>query len=1084
MFSRSTLDAVNDLPIEEVINKYWPLKRQGANWKAKSPFNDGDKTPSFSVSAVKNCWACFSTNTTGHGAISFLMKFKHLEFIEAVKEICGEHGIDPEYDNARGPELAARYNRIREISEINQAAQDFWRSNLENAPEAQRNRASAAEKETFGIGYASDSWTELKDHLMTKGFSLNMMADAKLISQNKEKTSWFDFFRGRIMFPIHAPNGQLIGFSGRTVETDPEVVKKIGKVVNSAETEAYNKSESLLGIHVAKAAIMQKDKDFVIKVEGNFDMTSFHSVGMANTVATLGSAFTEAQVRLLKKYTNNFVLAVDNDKGGLGGIEPDTKLCLRNGINVDVWMSDVPGQDPDDYIKSKKWKGDQFKTDFAEKRKSAVILLAESYFVDADTPEKKHTAQNKLTDLLCNVAHAPLRNIYVKEFSQKYKIERKDVESQISTELITQEKKSKIAEDTGVRLPPGLSEDATRDWTEFGFFQYDTPDKIGYYFQNQSFAYDRITNFTLKPIMHIKGTQSKRIVELKHLDGGSLSTKICELPNKATHSLSEFEEVISNLGNFWFNGSKRHHQKLRVKHLAQFVDAHEIRTLGWQAEKFFAFANGIVVDGSFKRVDRFGISTYGDRNYFLPAFSEIYANLQAEDDVYDNDKKFIYQSTGTTFQEWADLFNQVYSDDDNGRIDIAFFIATLFSDYVFSVNNDFPMTYHFGQPKTGKTTVCRSLSRLFKSDSTPFNLNQGTVIGFTRRLARTRNVIEHMDEYRNDLDEKRFQAMKGIFDRTGHEKGVMSQDNRTSSSKITATVAASGQHLPTRDGNSLLTRMCVLKFSKEDFTAAEGKALAKLQAMEAAGLSDVIIEVIKFRDFFEKDFAEQQFKMSSRMKDDLQGSSADIRVTKNYAMLATVVEMFQDKLVFPFTSEDFYKQCLRLITTQSELVNESDQLAEFFAMFSYLVADHKLIEHEDWKIETVDSLNTRVGSKGGKSVYQVKQLDPNSKVLHLNFTKIFQLYKQHFRLQNGTEALPEPTLRSYMRDHKSFIGAGVGVSFNGQKTSTYAFYYDRLGLSLRRHGAVNQEPDVDVPVPEQKPVQSEMNLSGWKNRNQ
>ena len=1036
MLSSTTINQVKEIPVADVIQKYIELKKQGANLVCKSPFTE-EKSASFTVSPAKNIFKCFSSGKGGN-AISFVMEFRKLSYFETIIEIADKFNIVVEHDNSeKANKEFLRREKVQKINNINQEANDFFVSNYQNV-EPKFIRATAEISNQFSLGFAPNEWQALHNHLLKKGFSKKEMEEAGLIKKG-EKTH-YDFFRGRVMFPITDYNGNIIGFSGRLAVDVKEGEKAPSKVTNSLETEAYSKSNSLLGIFIAKNNILKFDSAIV--VEGNYDVTSLHQVGLTNTIGCLGTAFTEEQCKLIKRFTSNIVFAIDNDKAGLDKIEKNTKLALSLGMNVELFIPSIEGQDPDDFVKVAISEGLQNKEiieKFTSLKIDAIDYLADKLFSDTSTTVKEAQAEQDLVKLLCCISNGLLRNKYVKKYVSKYKVDKATVEKSISLSFV--DSKAEQEENSKFKMPSFLNEDEMVDFKEFGFYPDRSKDKIGYYFQENSRP-ERVSNWLMRPLFQVLNeTDSKRFIELETAKGKI----VIEIPNKAINNPQGFEDVISNKGGYFFHGSKKQYQRLKSKFLLQFPLCVEIRTLGWHYNGFFSFSNGIVVDGQFKDIDKLGLVHFGSDTYFLPAFSSIYKDAQAEDDFYENDRKFIYKSIGTGFAKWAKKFYNVYRDNDNGMVALMFAVSTLFSDYIYAQNNDFPLAFGVGQPRTGKTTCARSVSRLFKSDSLPFNLNQGTVIGFQRRLARVRNVVEHLDEYQNDIDEKRFQSLKGIFDRTGHEKGIMSRDNRTESVKINATGFITGQQFPNRDGNSLTTRILLMDFTKkhEDFSNEEIKEFNDLTKLEDDGLSDVIVEIIKYRSLIEDKFISTQYQLGSKLKDELKDFNADGRVMKNYGVLLTCMKILENSLSFPFTYDYMYEKCKELILSQSQRIQESDQLAEFFKQIEYLSSMHMIRVNKDYKL-VKGVYEIKVGRKEKATVVQFAK--PKN-IIYLKFAKIFPLYKETIRKQ-GSNGLDEQTILSYMKTHKAFLGAVASVNFDGQKTSGYAFDQDILQISL------------------------------------
>jgi DNA primase len=1053
MLSKATIDKVNDLPLDQVISKYVDLKKQGSQLTGKSPFTE-EKSGSFTVSVSKGIWKCFSTGFGGNNAINFLMKKNNCSFVEAVKELATDFGIAIEYDDSeKAKAYEQKAEKVQQITDLNSLALDYFLSHAPKIP-FEKKRATAEMYERFSLGYAPEDWAGLMNHLVSKGISQDQLLRAGLIVKS-EGGKHFDFFRGRIMFPIFSISGKILGFSGRDI-TEPKEgeEKKSVKVLNSKETDAYHKSESILGIYQAKNFINQMG--FACLVEGNFDVTSFHQAGMSNTVAPLGTAFTKEQAKIIKRFTDTIALCVDNDKAGKEKIEKNTIMLLEEGFKVMVFIPEDEGSDPDDFIQKRDWTDGSFPSFLEENKIDAIEFLAKQYFKDAKSVVSKSQAEKKLVNLLSCVSDSALRNSYIKHFAKTHGIEKASVEKSVSIEVAS--RKQEPLDDPNEkkhRLPGHLKQEDQDDFKEHGFYEDHIKEKLGYYFPAQGVGFERISNFTIKPYFQIRKVEnSKRIVELKNPYG----SKVIEISNKAFVSAQMFEEIVMNYGNFNFTGTKKQYQRIRTKLLDQFPICDEITTLGWQNKGFYAFANGIV-DGNFRKVDDYGICLYNNEKFFLPAFSKIYADANEEDDMYEADRFFQYKPSGRTMQQWTQKMIRVHSE--NGMWSALYVIASIYRDFIFSINNYFPILFNFGLPQTGKSTCARSVNSIFFGQQAAFLLPSGTPVSFNRRLARVKNAVVWFDEYTNAIDERRFQSLKGSYDGTGHEKGVMSNDNKTIATKINSAPVISGQFLPTRDGNSLFTRCMILYFTikPEDRTIEDSKEFDELNEWERKGLSDLIIEIVKFRDYFTTNYPTAQFEMASQIKRDLQNQDFEGRVMQNWSLLMTIAKLMIDKLNLPFTFEEVYKAGLVNILKQSEQVSDSNDLASYWKMIEYLSFQHQIRVDEDYVVKEETQVSVRDGRDKVPPVVFAKP----KKVLYLKLTKIHPLYMEAHRKQFGENGVPEQSIKSYIKSSKAFIGNSPVINFNGVKTSAYAFDYDMIGITLK---GVDDHGHVPNPIPE------------------
>ena len=1045
MLSRTTIDAVNDLDLVQVISKFVPeLKKSGSSFKAKSPFTE-EKSASFNVSPSKNLWKCFSTGKGGANGISFVMQKFSMSYPEAIKEIASSFGIAVEFDDSpRSKEYQEKTERIKTLTEVNQAALEFFTSEENLALIAvDKMRAKPETYQKFALGYAPDSFDALQKNLKAQGFSEDIIIKAGL-AKKSDNGKVYDFFRGRIMFPIFTDSGKLIGFSGRNI-IEPAPGKTIPKILNTAETEAYSKSNSLLGIHLAKFSM--REMGFAVKVEGNFDVTSLHEIGFSNTIAPLGTAFTVDQMQMIRKYCDTVMLFVDNDKAGLASIKKDTIACLENELKVYLFIPEAQGMDPDDLVKSRQpseYKA--LKSEILEGKVDAVEYLVKQIYSEAKTTIEKTNAEIQAAEIVAVITDAQLRNSYVKLFAKEYKLERKTVEEKVKLNL-TQKAAQNQEDVDGFVLPRHLSKDEIQDFSEFGFYSETDPKKIGYYFpKGNSFKdFERVTNFIIKPVFQVGSKDdSDRIIEIQNPH----KKTIIEIKNKQWLSLQGFREAVANHGNFWFKGSAFQHQNFYIKYMSKFLYCQPLTTLGWQPDnKFYAFADGIAYDKNFKRIDDYGLIEKNGEKYFLPAFSKINTVFKNDQDDYVADRYLKYNfNEEVNYKLWSEQIQKVYGN--NGIITSLYMIACCFRDVIYQSTNVFPLLFFVGQPQTGKSTCARSLSRVFCFNQPEFNLNSGTVNGFQRRISRVRNSFVWLDEYTNDLDDKRFQALKSLFDGVGAEKAIMSNDNRTKQVLINSGAGISGQHYPTRDENSLLLRTVLLEFTKkqEEFTQAEVDQYNILNGWQKKGLSNLILEVVSWRDYFEDQWQTEFDEVSRRMKIELAAISYEGRTLQSLSILVTVLKIMGSKIDIPMDYEEVFEICKEWIINQSSIASDTNILNSFWKMLEFLSFDGILKNNEDYKVACVSSLKVR--GKDDKDV--VIEFPQNKNVLFVRFQRVFPKYSEHHRKQTGENGHAETSLKSYMKsDKKSFIGNVKTVEFDNGKTSAYAFDFDKLNLSLK-----------------------------------
>ncbi|MBQ0079310.1 MAG: DNA primase [Eubacterium sp.] len=325
--------------IVDVIGRAVPLKRAGANHKGICPFHN-EKTPSFVVSEQKQIFTCFGCGAKGD-VIEFVKRYNNVDFVGAAESLAKEYGISLDG--------AFKSNKDKdELYEINRQAARFWYRKLREKANPgytymQGRGISNDILNKFGIGYAEDSWQDLYNHLTKMGFDEKKLFELGLISKSQKTGRYYDKFRNRVIFPIMNTNGKVIGFSGRIIgDGEP-------KYPNSQESSIFLKKNNLYGLNLASKEVRNDDR--IILVEGQMDVVSLYQSGVRNVSASLGTALTENQARLIKRYTKNVVLSYDADKAGQKAADRGIDILYGEGLVAKV-MKVTDGKDPDEFVKA------------------------------------------------------------------------------------------------------------------------------------------------------------------------------------------------------------------------------------------------------------------------------------------------------------------------------------------------------------------------------------------------------------------------------------------------------------------------------------------------------------------------------------------------------------------------------------------------------------------------------------------------------------------------------------------------------------------------------------------------------------
>lgn len=408
--------------IESVMAPYVALKRRGKNLVGLCPFHN-EKTPSFTVYPENGSFYCFGCGVGGD-VFSFVRQIENLDYIDAVKLLAERSGVTLPQDGYDDSMQKLKNT----IFEINRETARFYHSYL-MSPEGNwaldyliGRGLSIATIKHFGLGAAPDGWDNLIKHLKSKGYGIPDMIQANVVGKSQRGT-YYDRFRKRVMFPIINIRGKVIGFSGRAM---PGEDKAGGKYVNTSDTPVYKKSENLFAMNYAKNHCDER----VILVEGNMDVISLHQAGFPNTVAALGTSFTEEQAKLLSRYTKEIVLIMDSDAAGQKAVRRAGEILQNTGLQIRVVV--LPdGKDPDEYIK--KHGAARFKA-LLQGAVSEIEykLLTAVEGIDTNSDDGKLQYLSRAAEIIAESSDVMTRDLYIGRLSDKYGVSRAALETKVS----------------------------------------------------------------------------------------------------------------------------------------------------------------------------------------------------------------------------------------------------------------------------------------------------------------------------------------------------------------------------------------------------------------------------------------------------------------------------------------------------------------------------------------------------------------------------------------------------------------------------------------------------------------------------
>jgi DNA primase len=408
---RSVQQVKDAVRIEEVLGEFLDLKRKGPRYLGLCPFHN-EKTPSFNVSPQLGIYKCFGCGESGD-AIKFLEKQEHLSFVESIRWLAKRYQIELE-EEEQSPEQELEQNERESLGVVQQWALNWSVDQLWNSYEGKQiGLAYFVERgfredtiKEFQLGYVPEKGDAFATAAITHGFEPELLEKAGWIKRRDNGDPW-DFFQGRVTFPIHGLTGQPIGFGARTLKSD----KKLPKYFNSPESVLYVKSRSLYGISFAKKSIVEQQN--CLLVEGYTDVISLHQAGIHNVVASSGTSLTVDQVRLIKRYAPAVTILYDGDAAGIKASLRGIDLIIAEGLNVKVVVfSD--GDDPDSF--ARKHSSSEISAFLKETAKDFLVFKADLLVREAEgDPVRKAAAIHELVASIALVPDLVLRSLYIKQ---------------------------------------------------------------------------------------------------------------------------------------------------------------------------------------------------------------------------------------------------------------------------------------------------------------------------------------------------------------------------------------------------------------------------------------------------------------------------------------------------------------------------------------------------------------------------------------------------------------------------------------------------------------------------------------------
>ena len=976
MIPKAIIEKVLDAThIEEVVGEFLSLQKRGVIYRALCPFHQ-EKTPSFTVTPNRCMFYCFGCHKGGN-AITFLMEHENMTYPEAVKWLGRKYGIEVE---EREETIDEKQQRLRRESLliVNATVHKHYREvflRYKPAQDYAYRRWGQKYCDEIEIGFAPIDGKALAHLPLQKEF----LQELGLI--NKQG---YDFFQDRIVIPIKDRYQHIIGFTARVMDNSQP------KYLNSKESFLYSKRNTVFGLDVAWRAAGKTEQMYL--VEGAPDCMRLHAIGVQNTVADLGSAWTAEQFQLIKRAVSKVCFIPDNDppKGGADygtGIEAVMKAGkLATEQHLIVSVKEIPiteegkKEDPDTYFKNQTL----FK---AVEEEDFILWLAAKLFETSGNTEQKSDAVKQIAHLLSFIDDDTKLTMFIDALT---KYHRGKLFWQKAVENERTRRDSPKEDEIDLNRQYGF-------WIDHGKY-FSTTEKGGVI---------EWSNFTLTPLFHIKDPlMAKRLFLLTNELG---IKEIIEMEQEDLISLQKFRQKLESLGNFIWKVGEKELIKLKCFLYEKTETAAQFKQLGWNKKGFYAFGNGIYYGGKFSEVNEYGIVHLDEKgNYYLPAFSQIY---KENTDYFRFERQFVhFNFSMILLRDFTRQLFLVFGD--NGKIGFCFYLATLFRDIITLTTRSFPILDLFGPKGSGKSELGHTLMSFFVIDNIPPNIQNSTIPALNDTVAAAANALVHIDEYKNGIDTAKIEFIKGLWDGTGRTRMNMTTDKKKETTAVDAGVIISGQEMPTTD-IALFSRLIFLSFPKSDFTDDEKKNYQRLLMMRSKGMTHLTLQLLTHRELFVKAFYDQYHLILDDVNKRLGSRNVIDRIVQNWVVPLTAFRCLEGKLDLPLSYSEVLNITVEGIIHQNMECKTNDELGSFWRMVQFLNSEGEIYEDADFRIRTVSRFHSSI-------INETEWAEPH-KILYLQKTRIFMLYKLNAH-RNGETSLPEESLRYYLENSKEYLG--------------------------------------------------------------
>lgn len=1006
MIEQKYIDMILDrVDIEDVVSRYvnGELKRRGTRLWACCPFHKED-TPSFCVQPAKNTWHCFGSCSEGGNVIGFIMKAENLPFPLAVKKLLkDELHIDiKESGMQSSPEEEAKQKKKETMFIYNDYLCRFFEEQInEKTPEAKAAKSYMLRRwdkdycREMRIGYAPDSWDKLVTWASSHSLELDILEEMGVLRKSEKTGNLYSFFRNRLMIPIRDKYSHITGFTARTLDD-----KEDRKYMNSSESDIYRKDVSVFGIDTAAKKARQEEKLYL--VEGGPDVMKLQSIGILNTVASLGGAWTDNQFEQLRRFNATLCFIPDSDIPKRGEkIGAGFKNVIKNGakamqLGFTVSVREIPNEtgkklDPDSYITDTAVFATLMEEEF-------LVWRAKQEWDNEATTEDRLKLINELCDLIVYINDETTQTAYLTKLINTYQHKAEwnmAFKAAKRRRLEVQSRKNRINGDI----------DMLR---QFGFIEK----HHCYYGTNKDGAEIQWSNFTLKPLFHIKDDiRPVRLFEVNNDDPDD-KAEIIELDMEVFTSAKNLRKKLLGIGNYTWLANEEALIQLQ-RYLAKVTEtAVEIKQLGWQKQGFYCFCNGAQEDGQWFPVDKMGIVRLKAGKFYLPAMSQLYRDST---ELFANERRFRHLNySSISLNEYFSKIVDVFGD--NAKIGLCFYLATLFRDIIKPKARFFPLLNIFGPKGSGKTQLAETLMTFFQNDSEPQNIETATVPALADAVASVSNALIHLDEYKNGIDIKKIEWLKDLWGGIGRSRMNMDKDKKREQARVDSGVIITGQEMPTAD-IALFTRLIYMTYDKQHHTQQEREKYNDLLHFRLMGATHITLEVLKHREKFEASFGGAWKKAEADVEFRLKGKEILDRIEYNWLVPLSAYLSLDGVIDIPFSYDDILDLCVKGIIRQNEMCASTDEVSGFWNIISSAQQKGIFVYGQDYFIKIKDTLKTNKQ----KTAFE---FETPRQILMIRKNIMLATYRQLGR-QMDERLLPTESILHYLMISPEYLGTAT-----------------------------------------------------------